>query len=398
MGPIEVSQKRIDANRRNAMRSTGPKTVEGKEKSRRNSLIHGLSGAGVVVPQDQAQAVRERAEQWNSSLRPMNAFEIGLVETIAVESLRIERCRLEERLARDARARRATNCWADERKAEIARVARTLPRRPEEIAARLSITAPGCDWMIDRWRALGHALDKSGAWTDEQEALALDLLGVEGTLRDLHTPLDAPEGMTPLDHRQELVDDQLERLLGRKESSLDDLEEDGREAAIMGLTTGDDRTLVLLRRYETASFRRMKWALDLMQRGRSRPADPARSSRWDHDGPASYGPASPATEEQIRHCENARRSRLSYADMMPPEFAERPQPVGAERTHPGPAAQPVHGHFAKLLMGAMPAEVTFATPEAAIPPLGASPAPRRDAHSRRARSRRHAAHAQLIAC
>jgi hypothetical protein len=30
MGPIEVSQKRIDANRRNALRSTGPKTVEGK--------------------------------------------------------------------------------------------------------------------------------------------------------------------------------------------------------------------------------------------------------------------------------------------------------------------------------------------------------------------------------
>ena len=37
------SQKRIEANRRNAQKSTGPRTVEGKAKSATNSTIHGFS-------------------------------------------------------------------------------------------------------------------------------------------------------------------------------------------------------------------------------------------------------------------------------------------------------------------------------------------------------------------
>ena len=37
------SQKRIEANRRNAQTSTGPRTVEGKAKSSTNSTIHGFS-------------------------------------------------------------------------------------------------------------------------------------------------------------------------------------------------------------------------------------------------------------------------------------------------------------------------------------------------------------------
>ena len=37
------SQKRIEANRRNAQQSTGPRTAEGKAKSATNSTIHGFS-------------------------------------------------------------------------------------------------------------------------------------------------------------------------------------------------------------------------------------------------------------------------------------------------------------------------------------------------------------------
>ncbi|WZO99102.1 hypothetical protein EP7_000695 [Isosphaeraceae bacterium EP7] len=328
MSTPTASQRRIDANRRNALRSTGPRTAEGKAKSRRNSLVHGLSGAGIVVPQEQAQAAHDRAAQWNSSLRPMNAFEVSLVETIAVESLRIERCRVEERLARDSRARRSAVCWADERKADTAKLGRTLPSKPEETAARLAITAPGCDWMIDRWRALGHALDKAGTWTDEQAALALDLLGIAPELRDLPGPLDPTDETSPLDHRQDLVDDQLERLLGRKESGLDDIEEDEREAAILGLSTGDDRTLNLLRRYETASFRRMKWALELMHKGRSRPVDPTPNPKWDDDAPSSRSPY--PTPEEVE------RGRARTAATVA-ERTQSPHAVVTERTQPGHA-------------------------------------------------------------
>jgi hypothetical protein len=43
-----TSFRQIEANRRNALRSTGPKAEEGKKRSRRNALRHGFSAETVV--------------------------------------------------------------------------------------------------------------------------------------------------------------------------------------------------------------------------------------------------------------------------------------------------------------------------------------------------------------
>jgi hypothetical protein len=43
-----TSFRQIEANRRNALRSTGPKTEEGKRQSRRNAMRHGLTAETVI--------------------------------------------------------------------------------------------------------------------------------------------------------------------------------------------------------------------------------------------------------------------------------------------------------------------------------------------------------------
>lgn len=41
--------RQIDANRRNALKSTGPSTDCGKRRSRRNALRHGLTAETVIA-------------------------------------------------------------------------------------------------------------------------------------------------------------------------------------------------------------------------------------------------------------------------------------------------------------------------------------------------------------
>src|SRR3984957_16131587 len=43
-----TSFRQIEANRRNAQLSTGPRTEEGKSKSRRNAIRHGLTAETVI--------------------------------------------------------------------------------------------------------------------------------------------------------------------------------------------------------------------------------------------------------------------------------------------------------------------------------------------------------------
>jgi hypothetical protein len=43
-----ISIQRLEANRRNALRSTGPKTEHGKQRSRVNAVRHGLTAETVV--------------------------------------------------------------------------------------------------------------------------------------------------------------------------------------------------------------------------------------------------------------------------------------------------------------------------------------------------------------
>jgi hypothetical protein len=96
-----ASQKQIDANRRNAQRSTGPNTPEGKAATKFNSLKHGMTAATAVLPHEDADSYNELRESFLSTYKPANAVEASLVETIANSYWRLLRARRVETAALD---------------------------------------------------------------------------------------------------------------------------------------------------------------------------------------------------------------------------------------------------------------------------------------------------------
>src|SRR4051794_15012336 len=88
---MSTSQARIDANRRNAQLSSGPKTEEGKERSRANALKHGLTGAGVVLPQADAIEVERRSAAFARELNATGELGQALAHRAALNSVRMER-------------------------------------------------------------------------------------------------------------------------------------------------------------------------------------------------------------------------------------------------------------------------------------------------------------------
>jgi hypothetical protein len=87
-----MNDKRLAANRKNARKSTGPKTSAGKAASSRNAVTHGVLAAAPVLPG------LESLEDWEGhragvveSLAPVGYIENLLAERIALLSWRLRR-------------------------------------------------------------------------------------------------------------------------------------------------------------------------------------------------------------------------------------------------------------------------------------------------------------------
>ncbi len=104
---MPASEARIRANQANALRSTGPKTAEGKERSRRNGLKHGLTGQGVVIPEEDLAESERRTAAFRAE-RP-DSGEVGavLIRRMAVLSVRMDRAVNHEHAAIAANVSRA---------------------------------------------------------------------------------------------------------------------------------------------------------------------------------------------------------------------------------------------------------------------------------------------------
>lgn len=90
------SQKQIDANRRNAQSSTGPRTPEGRAAVRLNALTHGLTAANLVLHTEDQEAFEELLQASLDEFDPQTPTEQTLVEQLVCASWRLRRLRVIE--------------------------------------------------------------------------------------------------------------------------------------------------------------------------------------------------------------------------------------------------------------------------------------------------------------
>ena len=175
----------IEANRRNAQRSTGPKTDGGKARVRHNAFKHGMTARAIVptLPQENPKELENRTQQAITAMKPRNPLELDLV------------CRtvqLQGRTMGQSGSGRPTwptgsewpRGWARTRSARkssrrFTTSAASCFFRPGSGRVRRKPTADdyqggdgstaqgeheGCRWLLARWAELRNVLDRKAAW------------------------------------------------------------------------------------------------------------------------------------------------------------------------------------------------------------------------------------------
>ena len=91
-----ATPKQIEANRRNALQSTGPKTHEGKAAVSLNSLRHGLRARTVVLPGEDRQEFQLLCDDLEAEWQPLTRTEQFYVEQMAVAQWKLRRMEVAE--------------------------------------------------------------------------------------------------------------------------------------------------------------------------------------------------------------------------------------------------------------------------------------------------------------
>jgi hypothetical protein len=267
-----TTQKQILANRRNSTLSTGPSSEAGKAASSKNAVKHSMTAQEFLFESDR-EKVEAQYAGWCISLRPVGEVQEWLARRVVTVKVRLERCEDHEGVLRHIRAARVDvdGMWEVDRRAEIEVLADGLSRRPAVVAAKLSQSLYGCEWLLIRWRILRDAVAGEGTprpLNDEERSLAFDLLGLRPEQRQGRSVLDLPAGTGGDDgriaaHQAAVIAGQIDRLEGFQEGGLrweDEVEQIHVRHGVGELA--HDRQLRLAVRYRDAARREMYQAWD----------------------------------------------------------------------------------------------------------------------------------------
>ena len=92
-----ISSKKLEANRNNAKKCTGPRTQRGKSHSRLNALKHGAYAAQRLIKGEDAKAYQRLSERVFAEAKPGTAIACMLVDQIIGDIWRLKRVEQAER-------------------------------------------------------------------------------------------------------------------------------------------------------------------------------------------------------------------------------------------------------------------------------------------------------------
>jgi hypothetical protein len=177
--PRPASQARLEANRRNAQHSTGPRTPEGKRASSANALKDGLR-CEVIEPEEQRERIDARMAEWSAHFRPEDPAQAWYLRRAVAATVRLDLCLEAEMDDRRRAADRAGDRVLRESRARAGLYGQALLDAPGRMVAALKESAAGCEWLIAGLSGLARDLESPEGYLDAAERRrAVALLGLD---------------------------------------------------------------------------------------------------------------------------------------------------------------------------------------------------------------------------
>ncbi len=296
-----TTMRQAEANRRNSAHSTGPKTVEGKDRVRRNALKHGFLSQE-VMPQELGEKLAERISDFEGSVTIENKIQAYQIRQAALASVKVESCQADDLVRRIELAEIASDPgrdWEDERQDEANRLGESLKRNPVRVSHQLKRTPAGRNWLIGQWRMLMNVL-RGGVegvlWNETHTNTALDLLG--SPPRELANMQAFRDSFNDSEIVLNMIESEMTALFAKQENAP---EENAylRELHRHGLRLYEDRTLKLIDRYETKAKREYRIAMQAFEVPRSgapRTSAPAKEPVSESQAASVTSPPAPPSQ------------------------------------------------------------------------------------------------------
>jgi hypothetical protein len=91
-----ATARQVEANRQNALKSTGPTSPEGKEAVRFNALRSGVRAATLILPGESPQKYYDLCDEIGCEWQPKGRSELFFAEQMAVAQWKLKRIELAE--------------------------------------------------------------------------------------------------------------------------------------------------------------------------------------------------------------------------------------------------------------------------------------------------------------